>query len=147
MVRTRPLDADSGVDQVARAISDDHRAVVVAVVGPRIVGWGKTHLFADADGVAPAGHYLAGITVDPEFRRLGAGAALTQARISWVGERSASVYYFTNRRNTASIALHQRWGFREIARGPSFHAVPFDGGAGLLMQADLGPSATRHISP
>ncbi|MGR0161320.1 hypothetical protein [Paenarthrobacter nitroguajacolicus] len=34
-----------------------------------VVGWAKTHLWDFPDGPALAGHYLAGVTVLPDFRR------------------------------------------------------------------------------
>lgn len=44
-------------------------------------------------------------------------------------------YYVVNATNLASIALHRRCGFLEIARAASFHTVGFNGGVGLLLRA------------
>ncbi len=133
-------------DGVRTAIADPRRLVVVAEVAGTVVGWAKTHHFDLPDGEAPAGHYLAGVTVDPRARRRGVGHALTGARIGWVAGRAARVHYLVNARNTVSLALHERWGFREIARGPTFHQVPFVGGLGLVLAADLAQRADRRGS-
>ncbi|RAX45491.1 hypothetical protein DQ354_10430 [Arthrobacter sp. AQ5-06] len=41
------------------------RTVVVATVGGELAGVAKTHHHPEADGTAPAGHYLGGIVVGP----------------------------------------------------------------------------------
>jgi aminoglycoside 6'-N-acetyltransferase I len=117
------------------AIRDQRRLVVVALRSDEIVGWGKTHFWESAAGVAPAGHYLGGVTVAPPSRRLGAGAALTDARLQWIWERDEAAYYFTNAQNVASLNLHSRWGFAEIARAAELHGTTFAGGVGVLFRA------------
>ncbi|BCW50331.1 N-acetyltransferase [Arthrobacter sp. StoSoilB13] len=128
---------------IRAAISDPRRLVLVAETpadvpwnpGSAVVGWAKTH-FHDYDaGPAPAGYYLGGITVAPDFRRQGVAAALTEKRLEWIWARTDEAWYVVNARNAASLKLHQRWGFREVARGSGFHAVTFDGGEGLLLKA------------
>jgi aminoglycoside 6'-N-acetyltransferase I len=99
------------------------------------VAWAKTHWWDFADGAAPAGHYLAGITVLPAFRRRGLASGLTEARLQWIWERADDAWYVVNARNQASLALHRKWGFREVGRGPGFHTVTFDGGEGVLLSA------------
>ena len=84
---------------------------------------------------APAGHYLAGITVLPDFRRRGLAQELTEARLQWIWQQAGDAWYVVNARNQASLALHRKWGFREVARGPGFHTVTFDGGEGVLLSA------------
>ncbi|AQP51342.1 GNAT family N-acetyltransferase [Tessaracoccus flavescens] len=85
------------------------RCSLVAIEGDgALIGVAKTHLHVDDDPPAPAGHYLGGIVVDPAWRRRGVGTALTLARLDWVSQRAAAVYYFTNVRNAASLALHAR---------------------------------------
>jgi len=101
---------------------------------PAVVGWAKTHYWNYSDGPAPAGYYLGGITVARPFRRQGVAAALTEARLLWIWERADTAWYVVNSRNQASLTLHQHWGFEEVARGPGFHTVMFDGGEGLLLK-------------
>ncbi|MCO4262536.1 GNAT family N-acetyltransferase [Pseudarthrobacter sp. MDT3-26] len=89
----------------------------------------------DDDGPAPSGHYLAGVTVLPAWRRRGVGAALTEARLRWVWARASEAWYVVNADNLVSIELHRRWNFTEMARGPRFHTTTFTGGLSLLMCA------------
>lgn len=124
-------------EQAADAITDQSLLFLVACVGENVIGWAMTTHFAEPDGPAPAGHYLMGVTVDPEWRRKGAGTLLVEARLDWIRERDKVAYFFANARNPGSIALHERWGFREIARGVEFRGVPFDGGEGVLFAAEL----------
>lgn len=124
-----------GLLPLAAAISDESRLVVVACVEGVIVGWAKTHFWAQADELAPAGHYLGGVSVKPEWRRRGIGIALTQARLAWIWERAAVACYVVNAANLASIDLHERWGFRTVETAAKFHTTEFLGGVGLLMRA------------
>lgn len=113
----------------------DDRVVAVAVVDGVIVAAGKTHLQAEPDSEAPAGHYLGGATVHPGYRRRGIGVALTRARIDWVWARVDTVYYFTDDDNTASIRLHAGFGFREIARLPAILGAQAHGESLVLFRA------------
>lgn len=134
----RPTDAPSRLPQ---DLSDAERFVLVAEVAGRVVGYGRTMRFrpaADAPAdCAPAGYYLIGMVVEPAFRRQGIGTALTQARLAWISERATHAWYFANSRNAASIALHSRFGFREVTRAFSFPRVAFEGGEGILFRAKL----------
>jgi ribosomal protein S18 acetylase RimI-like enzyme len=141
--RTSPAAAWKFGAGISAAIMDSHRLVLVAEPTPdvpgdgssAVVGWAKTHYWEYPDGPAPAGYYLGGITVARRFRRQGVAAALTEARLEWIWGRADTAWYVVNARNQASLALHQRWGFQEVARGPGFHTVTFDGGEGLLLKA------------
>ncbi len=57
-----------------------------------IVGYGRVHRFRtppDAPGnVAPDGYYLVGLVVAPRRREQGIGAAITQARMTWITDRA-----------------------------------------------------------
>ncbi|NNU26865.1 GNAT family N-acetyltransferase [Isoptericola sediminis] len=129
------------LDGVRAAVPDPERLVLVAEAERAVIGWAKTHRFRWTDGVAPAGHYLGGVTVTPAWRRRGVGTALTATRMDWLAGRAARVFYLANARNTASLALHRRWGFHEVVRAPVLHGVRFAGGVGVLLAADLpGPS-------
>ncbi|MCZ9882926.1 GNAT family N-acetyltransferase [Arthrobacter sp. B2a2-09] len=126
--------------RLAAAIDDDARLVLVACtrgtsdVGG-FLGWGKTHFWGHDDGAALKGHYLGGVTVRLDCRRSGIGTALTQARLDWIWRRASEAWYIVNASNLASIELHRRWGFVEVARASRFHTTTFDGGAGILMRA------------
>ncbi|GAB3385925.1 hypothetical protein GCM10027568_03600 [Humibacter soli] len=135
----RPVSARAQHDTAA-AMDDPTRLFIVAETDARMIGWAKTKHFAEPDGLAPAGHYLMGILVDPECRRAGVGTELVRERLEWIAQRTDRAFFFTNVGNAASIALHRRWGFREIARGRGFRGVPFDGGVGILFSAELPPA-------
>lgn len=137
------------LDGIRAAILDGERQVLVAEVAgdesgsdglADVVGWAKTHRHPWNDGGAPAGHYLGGVTVDPAWRRRGVATALTDVRMAWIAGRADRAFFVVNARNAASIALHERWGFREVARAASFHGVTFAGGEGLLLAADVSGS-------
>ncbi|GAB3556617.1 hypothetical protein GCM10027344_02900 [Spelaeicoccus albus] len=110
---------------------------VVAKSDDVLVGWAKTKHFEDPDKAAPAGHYLMGVTVAPNFRRMGVASALVKTRLDWIRQRDNLAYYFTNVSNEASIALHRNPDFYEFARGPQFRSIPFDGEHGILSCANL----------
>jgi ribosomal protein S18 acetylase RimI-like enzyme len=124
-----------------RSRVDGSALVLLAEVASEIVGFGKAAYVKvppDCDaGLGPEGWYLNGVVVDPAHRRRGVGRRLTRARIRWVARRSDSVYYFANSRNLVSIALHERFGFVEIGRGPRIVGTTFEGGEGILFRAEL----------
>ena len=145
------LPASGAVDfseRIRAAVADPGRLVLVAegLGGPAVgdccgvVGWAKTHYYDVGDGPAPAGHYLGGITVAADYRRRGVATAMTTSRLEWIWERADAAWYVVNARNSTSLALHQQWGFREVARGAAFHTVTFDGGEGVLLTAARPPS-------
>ncbi|WP_244517055.1 GNAT family N-acetyltransferase [Arthrobacter alpinus] len=136
----RDIDTKAGrspadIAAMATAILDENRLVVVASADGNIVGWGKTHFWSYANGQAPGGHYLGGVTVLPEFRRHGIARALTQVRLNWIWARADSAWYIVNPSNQASIDLHREWGFAEVARAAKLHTTSFTGCVGLLLQA------------
>jgi ribosomal protein S18 acetylase RimI-like enzyme len=115
-----------------REVDDLEHRLVVAEVDEMILGYGRAGVFepepdAAAD-TAPRGYYLTGVFVSHDQRRGGIGAALTQARLDWIGERADEAWFFANARNVASIELHLRFGFEEVTRRFSFPGLTFDGG-------------------
>jgi len=114
------------------------RALWVATVADRVVAHARAFRFepsvnAPAD-VAPAGWYLAGVIVDPSWRRRGIGDALTSARLEWIARRADRALYFANARNRVTIELHAKLGFVELTRSFSYPGVTFDGGVGVLFE-------------
>ena len=99
----------------------DPSCVFVAQIGHHLVGFGRARQLQHArDGLPlalPEGWYLTGVIVDPTWRRRGLGELLTAARLEWIARRTDAAYYVASRENRASIALHERFGFHEIARG------------------------------
>ncbi|MGO4238341.1 GNAT family N-acetyltransferase [Pseudarthrobacter sp. YAF2] len=109
------------------------RVVLIAARQDDIVGIAKTHFHSEPDITAPAGHYLGGIVVSPNFRRRGIGSALTRARMEWAWSRSSTVYYFANEYNTASIKMHETLGFQSIGRFAEIRGVTADEGRSELV--------------
>ena len=139
---------DSDVSRWRTSLLEDvespDRLLVVAECADEAIGYGRVLQFApepDAPtDIAPAGYYLMGMVVHPDHRRKGVGAALTQARIDWISMRADAAWYFANARNTASIALHESFGFAEFTRSFSYPRLDFDGGEGILFRLTF-PSA------
>lgn len=104
------------------------RLVVIAEVDGELVGIAKTHLHEQPDGHFPAGHYLGGVMVAPAHRRRGIGSALTQARLEWIWSHTDRAYYFANEHNTASIQLHEAFGFQPLGAFPEIHGITADDG-------------------
>ena len=106
---------EAWTDTLEQTVRDGvNRALFVAEADGAVVGYGRT-VRADASA-DPVGWYLLGVAVSPQCRRRGIGEALTRVRMSWVAERDDQVFYFTHRDNLASLALHERLGFVELAR-------------------------------
>lgn len=102
---------------------------------------------ADLPNLVPTGWYLGGIVVAPQYRRLGVGKALTQARLNWLRSQPCdSVFYCVNAQNLASMDLHRAFGFVEISRDFAFPGMSFSGGQGILFKADLPPEPEYHPS-
>ncbi len=132
-----------------REVEDLEHRLVVAEVDDMIVGYGRAGVFepepdAAAD-TAPRGYYLTGVFVRLDQRRGGIGAALTQARLDWIGERADEAWFFANARNVASIELHLRFGFEEVTRRFSFPGLTFDGGEGILFRLRLRATRTAAL--
>ena len=117
---------------------DPDRLLVVAERDDAVVGYGRGALWTADPEDGRDGYYLVGIAVDPDHRRRGVALALTRARMLWIAGRADEAWYFTNAANVASIALHDRFGFREVARSSSFRGVHFDDGQGILYRAHIG---------
>jgi RimJ/RimL family protein N-acetyltransferase len=126
-----------------RDLADLERPVLLAMVGGKVVGYGRISRFEpppDAPpDIAPAGYYLSGLLIAESHRRRRLGRALTQARLAWIFQRASEAYYFTNARNEASIALHAQLGFVELTRDFTFPGVTFEGDSGLLGRTEAGP--------
>jgi len=126
---------------------DRSRLVLVATLGDRVIGFGKARYLRSEGrtsvGETPDGWYLTGVIVDSEHRRRGVGARLTAERLSWIADRDDAAYYFANARNRVTVALHEGFGFVEVARGAEFGGVSFTGGEGVLFKADVKPGQWR----
>jgi predicted N-acetyltransferase YhbS len=106
-----------------------------------VVGYGKVSYLTPAAGAppnaAPAGYYLGGVTVSPDFRRMGIGLELTRQRLSWITLRASEAFYFANAQNRPSIDLHAKLGFVELTRDFFVPGATFAGGVGILFRVEL----------
>ncbi len=136
---------------IAHAETERNSLVLAADIDSRVVGFGRARYLGARDlpagDPAPDGWYLTGVVVDPAFRRLGAGSVLTAERLRWIAERADTAYYFANSRNHATLALHERFAFVEIARGPTFAGTTFTGGEGILFRVDLAATPQPPSDP
>lgn len=117
--------------------------LLVAEIREKVVGFARAKYFTPPENspqnTAPEGWYLNGIIIDPEYRRMRIASRLTENRLQWLAGKTPHVFYFANARNTASIDLHEKFGFHEITRDFIFPGVTFEGGVGILFRADLVP--------
>ncbi|MFT3886632.1 MAG: GNAT family N-acetyltransferase [Arachnia sp.] len=113
----------------------------VAHHGARLAGYGALgRLEVSCPAAALDGSAVwcfTGVVVAPTYRRRGVALALTRHRLDWLRGRATSVYSFANAANLASIALHERAGFREVSREFTVPGVSFAGGVGVLFRAEI----------
>ncbi len=120
-----------------RSFSDPDRATFVGLVDEQLAGYATAAFLTwDEGSTAPDGWYLTGVVIALPFRRLGAGRALTAARLEWLRERADTAWYFASSANPASIDLHAPFGFALAARDVVIPGVSFTG-AGLLYSVEL----------
>jgi aminoglycoside 6'-N-acetyltransferase I len=117
----------------------EDRIALVAVLDGEVVGAAKTHFHGEADGEAPAGHYLGGVVVAPGCRRRGVGSTLTRLRLDWISARASRVYYFTDEENVPSITMHEALGFQLVGPFAAIRGVTADvpGSSLLLFERSL----------
>ena len=110
---------------------------ILAMVEKEVVGYGRRTYFTPPEeapeNCVPEGWYLMGLCVSPEYRRAGIGSDLTRFRARAVSFSANRVYYFVNHLNKPSVALHEKLGFKEIARNVWYPDVTFSNeGEGVL---------------
>lgn len=133
---------DDVTPRLRRELERRERLLLVAhpvgSAGP-VVGYGRLARFTSGGAAreAPSGTYLGGLVVAPDHRGRGVGTALTVSRMRTAFEERGeeAVWYVANARNHASIALHERLGFREVTRDFWYPGVTFEGGTGILFRA------------
>ena len=111
---------------------------VVADSGDRhLVGWCGASLISLNDS-QPQAWMVAGLVVLPTVRRRHIGQKLLiETFTAAKGHGAERVLSVINAHNRASIALHEKLGFIELDRGPTFAGVSFDGGVGVLLSKEL----------
>lgn len=138
--------AHRGADPVARRKAYGRSLAAAAAGGPGapvvqvarvegvVVGYGVAARIDSPEGdYVPAGWYLAGALVHPAWRRRGLGAALADARLAALTDRTDTVRAFTAAVNQASQALLRARGFVPEADDVRVPGVTFTGGRGVLL--------------
>ncbi len=119
--------------------------MLVAEAEGEIIGFARVRHFESpappSENAAPTGWYLLGVNVLPAYRRHGVGTELTRARLRWIAERVGEAFYFTEEENHASIALHERFGFREVSRAVEYPGALSAASGRVLYRVELSGSA------
>ena len=105
-----------------------------------VIGWAMVRKFerpSTSGESIPGGWYLTGLSVDPTVRRRGIGRALTSSRLKWLQGNTATVRYFTEKDNEASIALHRKFGFTPVREHLCKDTLIFGQGSGVLFEKHL----------
>ncbi len=127
-------------DLTTRVTATETCAGFVVDEGDEVVGWGIVrHVEPKVvdDDHAPVGWYLMGVIIRDDRQRRGYGAALTRARLDWLGSRADCAHYFTDADNEASRRLHASFGFQQVRDGLTHRTLTFDGGPMTLFTLDL----------
>ena len=106
--------ADEWRVRFADVLADPRRRFLVAEVNGSVVGFGQARLIVRDrvdEGEPAGGWYLSGVTVAPQYRRLGVGLALTEARLE---QLSGEVVYYA--------AEPTRFGSDDEQVGPGRHS-------------------------
>ena len=149
VARTRGGQRAGLEDRLTAWVRDDERVVVVAChatepdggVGhesdgrpdDEVVGWSSASRIAGHED-APDGWYVSSLTVDPAWRRRGAGDGLLAAVIAATADRSPLLRSIVNATNRPSLDLHAAHAFVEESRGSSCAGITFRGGEGVLLR-------------
>ena len=114
---------------------------VVAEVDGVVIGSSAVKVWS-GHGDVPLGWYVSGITVVPEWRRRYVADRMLSAELAWMDSRGGSTWSVVSAANGASIDLHHRHGFREVARAATFAGLTFTGGTGVLLRRSAVPTGT-----
>ena len=89
----------------------------VAIKNRKIIGFSKIGFRKNIVNDFPdlvKGWYLTGVTIHTNWRRKGIAGLLVQTRMDWLKDKTNEVYYWSNKKNRVSEALHKKFGFKEI---------------------------------
>jgi len=134
VAQTRGPQVEGYADRVAGWVDDPARRVLVADRDGAVVGWAMAASWIGHTD-APEGYYVSALTVVPSFRRRGVAGRMLADLVDWTWRSAAQIWSVVNARNVASIVVHERHGFREVERGPTYAGITFEGGEGVLLCA------------
>lgn len=132
---TRQPRAASHLDWVSAQLARADAFHVVAHCGETVVGATAVKVWP-APSDAPAGWYVSGITVVPGWRRRRIGDRMLALELADVDRLGEPTWSLVNARNGASLDLHARHGFAEVARAATFAGITFSGGTGVLLRRE-----------
>lgn len=120
------------LDKVVARLARHDAIHVVAEVHGQVVGTSAVMVWPEhAD--APEGWYVSGITVVPSWRRRRVGDRMLAFELASLDSAREPAWSVVNVINRASLDLHARYGFVEVARAAQFAGITFSGGMGLLL--------------
>ena len=110
------------IKKISKAIktqepNESLRKTWVALKNEKIIGFSKVGFHNTIINDFPdliEGWYLTGITIHPDWRRIGVGRLLIKTRMSWLKDKTDEVYYWSGKNNKASESLHKYFGFKKI---------------------------------
>lgn len=145
-----PLDPAVGPGGAPIRVLDASPASSAAPGTSLVAGWAMLAPWLGHDD-APGGWYVGALTVAPGHRRRGLAARMLDALLDHARSHprpwGGTVRSVVNVTNRSSIALHERHGFREEARGPSFAGITFTGGTGVLLRSGPERGGRDHDEP
>ncbi|MCV2392952.1 GNAT family N-acetyltransferase [Actinotalea sp. M2MS4P-6] len=134
---TREPRPASYLDRVAGQLAREDAIHVVAEHVGEVIGTSAVKIWPQPTD-APAGWYVSGITVVPWWRRRRVADRLLALELGSPELTGEPVWSVVNAGNRASLDLHARHGFVEVARAATFAGIEFTGGAGVLLRREPG---------
>ena len=102
---------------------------VICLENDRVVAYGGMLTVLDEGQIT-------NVATDPDFCRMGYGAAVVEALLAQAQERNLSQITLEVREsNAAAIALYRRFGFETVGKRPGFYSHPIE--TALVMQKML----------
>lgn len=129
---TREPRSPGYLDTVVARLERQDAIHVVAQVHGKVVGTSAV-MFWPMHADSPEGWFVSGITVVPSWRRRGVGDRMLALELASLDIAREPAWSMVNVINRASLDLHTRHGFVEVARAAQFAGITFTGGVGLLL--------------
>lgn len=129
------------IDREIQTFSDGKEyGLFIASKGPHVIGFCRYYFSRSVPKEKikfdhPDGCYCMGMMVDPKYRRHNVAKFLWDNRMKWIqGLGVKQVYSIVACDNSASLRMHQKFGFDEVSRAAGYMNVSFDCGEGILFK-------------